>query len=446
MDEAIEVNFDGLVGLSHTYGGLPTGNMASEQNAESLAYPKQAALQGLKKMQLLMELGLCQAVLPPQSRPAISVLKNLGFSGTTAQILQQAYLKAPSILAACFSASSMWAANAATVSPSADTADSKVHLTVANLISHLHRAIEPPTTYSILKRIFNDSQYFEIHPPIAANSQLGDEGAANHNRLCADYGKPGLEIFVYGKAGFGQSLGPKIYPARQTLEASLTVARLHKLNANKMLVLQQNPDCIDAGVFHNDVISVANQNVFFYHQDAFLAPDAISKIQQSYADTLYLLPVTSRELSIKAAVESYLFNSQLVTTQAGHMVLIAPYEAKRSAAVQKVLARILAEDNPIKEVYYVDCRESMKNGGGPACLRLRVVLTQQELAIAQKSSHVFLTPARLLQLQAWIEKHYRETLKLADLCDPLLLEENQRSLDELTQILNLGSIYDFQHE
>ncbi|WP_417895004.1 N-succinylarginine dihydrolase, partial [Bacillus inaquosorum] len=90
-------------------------------------------------------------------------------------------------------------------------------------------------------------------------------------RLCRAYGEAGVELFVYGRSAFDVSQpAPKRYPARQTLEASQAIARLHGLGDESAVFIQQNPDVIDQGVFHNDVIAVGNQNVLFFHQQAFL--------------------------------------------------------------------------------------------------------------------------------------------------------------------------------
>ncbi|WP_370298967.1 N-succinylarginine dihydrolase, partial [Pontibacterium sp.] len=125
--KAFEANFDGLVGPTHNYAGLSFGNVASEKHQAEVSNPKQAAKQGLTKMKALNDLGLVQGVLAPQERPDINTLRQLGFGGSDADVLAAAAKQAPRILAACCSASSMWTANAATVSPSADTANGKVH-------------------------------------------------------------------------------------------------------------------------------------------------------------------------------------------------------------------------------------------------------------------------------------------------------------------------------
>ncbi|MDX5300279.1 MAG: N-succinylarginine dihydrolase, partial [Gammaproteobacteria bacterium] len=256
----VEANFDGLVGPTHNYAGLSWGNVASSGNADLPANPREAARQGLMKMKALADRGFLQGVLPPQERPHIPTLRRLGFAGSEARMLAVAAAD-PVLLAAVSSASCMWTANAATVSPSADTRDGRVHFTPANLNAKFHRSIEHPVTGRILQRIFADARYFAHHKALPLVSQFGDEGAANHTRLCADYAAPGVELFVYGREAFNESAPrPQRFPARQTREACESIARLHGLQEARVVYAQQHPDAIDAGVFHNDVIAVGNGN------------------------------------------------------------------------------------------------------------------------------------------------------------------------------------------
>ncbi len=442
--KAREINFDGLVGPTHHYAGLAVGNLASLENAHKTSNPKAAALQGLQKMRLLMHLGIKQAVLPPHERPHIPFLKNLGFRGTDMQILKAAYRAGVDLFSAACSASSMWVANAATVTPSADSIDNRVHITPANLISNLHRALETEENLNIFKKIFSDENYFKIHSPLISQMGFSDEGAANHNRLCKDYGATGLNLFIYGRKGFSKK--DRLlhhYIARQSDEASKAVARLHCLNLEKTIFLKQNAIAIDKGVFHNDVISVANQNVFLFHELAFdNSVELINLLQQKFTGSLCLLPVATDELSLEDAVKSYLFNSQLLTRDTGVMALIAPFECQENKKAHQILLKIIAEDNPISELHFVDCRQSMLNGGGPACLRLRVVLTESEQQAC--AAQVFLDEALYQRLVQWVERHYRDRLSIADLLDPTFLNESRVALDELTQILQLGTLYNFQ--
>lgn len=453
----IETNFDGIVGPTHNYAGLAYGNRASLAHAYQVSHPKAAAIQGLDKMHLLMQLGLSQAVLPPHERPNLPLLRSLGFTGSDAAILTKARKEAPALFYACYSSSSMWTANAATVSPSRDCLDGKLHITAANLISHFHRFMESEMTVRILSRIFKDNSKFIVHPPLLSHLSFADEGAANHNRLCLKYGEPGLEIFVYGRSGFAGSKPvatpraqpldsdePRLYPGRQTLEASKAIARNHQLDEHRTFFVKQNPRAIDKGVFHNDVISVINENVILSHELAFDGGDAFfQSIQEKISFPIYFLQVKELELSIEDAVSTYLFNSQLVTLPNDKgMVLIAPLESRDNPRAFKVIQKIIEGDNPIGSVHYVDCRESMKNGGGPACLRLRVVLTEAEKKALLPE--IFLNEAKYTTLKQWVERHYREKISGDDLLDPLLVKESQQALDELTKILNLGSIYSFQ--
>ncbi|MCH1924757.1 N-succinylarginine dihydrolase [Shewanella sp. C32] len=439
-----EANFDGLVGPTHNYAGLSFGNVASSQNASMPSNPKAAALQGLAKAKALADLGLVQGVIAPQERPDIYTLRQMGFSGTDMQVLNKVAKTAPQWLYACASASSMWTANAATVSPSADTADGKVHFTPANLIDKFHRSIESDTTGKILKAMFADTRYFKHHHALPLHTHLGDEGAANHTRLCQQYGAAGVELFVYGQSVFDQEKPkPQKYPARQTLEASQAIARLHGLDDDSCVFLQQNPLVIDQGVFHNDVIAVGNQNVLFYHQQAFFnGAEKLAELQQKLGGELHLIEVPTAQVSVKDAVQTYLFNTQIVTLPSGEMAIIAPTDCEENPAVKQYLDELLTLGTPIKQVRYFDVKQSMQNGGGPACLRLRVALNDQELAAV--NPQVLLTDEKYKKLTKWVERHYRDRLTPADLADPELLKETRTALDELTQLLKLGSIYPFQ--
>lgn len=441
----IETNFDGIPGPTHNYAGLSIGNLASQAHTNQPSNPRQAALQGLAKMKFLADLGLSQAVLPPQERPDIFALRRLGFAGSDAQILQAAG-RHPMLLAACGSASAMWAANAATVSPSADTADHRVHFTPANMPTQFHRSLEAPTTAAILKALFKDDSAFAHHEALPAVSHFGDEGGANHTRLCATYDQRALEIFVFGRQAFANQTAAVRFPARQTFEASESIARLHELNPHNVLFLQQNPLAIDAGAFHNDVVAVGNLNVLLYHAAAFADPGNAARQIRGWFEKAgcqpYLIEVPDSQVPLADAISSYLFNSQLVQLPDQTMALIAPTESRENSRARQFLDDLPARSTPIRQVHYIDVRQSMNNGGGPACLRLRVVLSERELSLT--NSAVFLTDALYDSLNAWIERHYRDRLVPADLADPKLLDESRRALDELTRLLNLGSIYPFQ--
>jgi succinylarginine dihydrolase len=441
-DDAVEINFDGIVGPTHNYAGLSPGNLASQRHVNRPSNPKQAALQGLAKMKFVADLGIRQAVLPPQDRPDVEALRRLGFGGSDAQVLERCGREAPMLLAACGSASAMWAANAATVSPSADSADGRVHFTPANLPTQFHRSLESEGTAASLEAIFADQSVFAHHPPLPAGTFFADEGAANHTRLAAAPGRRGYEMFVYGRCASDPASSAR-FPARQTREASAAIARLHGLRAADTLFIRQNPRAIDAGAFHNDVVAVGHRNVLLYHQAAFA--ESIEPVRRWFeegAAPLHKIEVSENDVPLADAIASYLFNGQLVTDGRGEMVLIAPTEARDCHSARQFLENLAAGDGPVKRVHFVDVRQSMDNGGGPACLRLRVELTQREMSLVHPG--VFLTDQIYARLQAWIEKHYRDRLLPADLADPQLLIEGRRALDELTGILGLGSLYRFQ--
>jgi succinylarginine dihydrolase len=441
LQAAFEVNFDGLVGPTHNYAGLSFGNVASQKHALSVSEPRSAALQGLAKAKFLAGLGLKQGVLPPHPRPDLRTLRRLGFTGSDAQIIEQAHRADPRLLAAVYSASSMWAANAATVSPSPDTADGQVHFTPANLVTQFHRSLEPPATAAILKAIFPDASAFAHHDPLPSAPYLGDEGAANHTRLCRSHSQRAIEIFVYGRSNTSDL--PARFPARQTIEASSAIARLHQLDLAATVFLRQSPRAIDAGAFHNDVVAVGNENILLYHAGAYEQPaPAMEQIRRALDGQLHLIEIPEERVSLKDAVETYLFNSQLVTLPDGTMSLIAPVECRERQNVADCIDELVAAENPICSVHYLDVRQSMRNGGGPACLRLRIVLTEPQLALVHPG--VMLTDSLYAALVQCISRHYRESIRPEDLADPKLLVESRDVLDELTRILDLGSLYDFQ--
>ncbi|MBL9188179.1 MAG: N-succinylarginine dihydrolase [Opitutaceae bacterium] len=453
MAAAIEINFDGLVGPTHNYAGLSHGNIASMSHRGAVANPREAALQGLAKMKRLADLGLPQAVLPPHERPSIAALQALGFRGRNdAAILRAADRQAPALLAACSSASAMWVANAATVTPSADSADGRVHLTPANLVSKFHRAIEPPQTARTLRAIFRDASRFVVHEPVPGGQAFGDEGAANHTRFAPTHAQRGLHLFTYGHRAIdaAEALAqPRRFASRQALEASQAVARGHGLDAGVVVFARQHPTAIDAGVFHNDVIAVGNENVFLCHERTFVNPRAVfAELRRRYAALhrgreLTIIVVPETRVPLADAVRSYLFNSQLVTLAPGRMALIAPTACAEIPSVAAFLADLIARGRtPLHQVHHLDLRQSMHNGGGPACLRLRVVLTPAEQAALPPG--VFLNATTYAVLADWVRNHYRDRLSPADLADPQLLLESRHALDELTQLLGLGSIYPFQ--
>ncbi|KGE04872.1 Succinylarginine dihydrolase [Pseudohaliea rubra DSM 19751] len=221
------------------------------------------------------------------------------------------------------------------------------------------------------------------------------------------------------------------------------MARAHGLDPARVVFARQNPVAIDAGAFHNDVVSVANRHVLFSHEEALADPAAVADALRAVVPAFDLVTVPAAQVSLEDAVGSYLFNSQLVDIPGRKgMTLVLPEESRENPRVLAALEAVRDGDNPIAQLEFVDVRQSMDNGGGPACLRLRVVLTAAERAAVNPA--FLLDDARYVSLCAWVDRHYRETLTPADLADPALLDESYAALDELTALLDTGPLYDFQ--
>lgn len=412
----VEINFDGIIGPSHNYAGLSPGNLAATRNSGAVSQPRAAALQGIAKMRANLALGLHQGILLPHARPDHRWLDSLATSYADAP---------PHLRAQALSASAMWAANAATVSPALDAADGRCHLSVANLVTMPHRSHEWPGTLAQLRLAFADDA-FRVHGPVPA--PFGDEGAANHMRLCADHEAPGIEVFVYGISG-----GP--FPARQHREASEAVARRHGLAPSRTLFVQQSEAAIAAGAFHNDVVAVANGRVLFAHEQAFADRDSF------YADLRRLMPeveiveVPASAVSLADAISSYLFNAQLVTLPSGETALILPTEARDTPSVWNWLQAHVAGNGPIRHLEVVDVRQSMANGGGPACLRLRVVADPATI-----DPRFLVDEAKLDRVAALVEAQWPETIAQGEIGDPALvarIETARRALLDLLEIVEL---------
>ena len=396
-----EINFDGLIGPTHNYAALSFGNLASASNAGATSRPREAALQGLAKMRFAMALGLTQGLLLPLERPNTVWLRSLGFAGTNAQVCAAAHVADPRLFAHACSASSMWTANAGTVSPAADCADGRSHISTANLSRMTHRSLEASETEAQLRIAFAHPA-FAVHAALPAS--FGDEGAANHMRLTAAHGQPGVEIFIYGEEG-GK------FPARQNRRASEAIARRH--GVARAIFAAQSQTAIDAGAFHNDVVAVANEHVLFAHEQAFADADALKSAIAAQLPEAVVIAVPASAVSLADAIGSYLFNSQLVTVADSSMALILPQEAHDCAPVKAYLDTLVAGNGPIRAVHYVQVRESMRNGGGPACLRLRVVADP-----ASVDPRFLLDAAKADHLEALITAHWPEAIGPDDLGNP----------------------------
>ena len=446
MSNYKEIDFACLPGPTHNFGALAYGNKASEANRGKPSNPQAAIQQVITKIAHLGREGVLQVVLPPHERPHVQTLRSLGFSGTDQQIIEKAHKANPMLLTQICSSSAMWSANAATVAPSCDTMDGKLHITPASMQANFHRAIEAPFAQRIFEHVFRpliEEGGAEIHQALPYYPGLGDEGAANHMRFANDHGEQGVHLFVYGKndQDTGQPV-PQKYPARQQLSASQSLARLNRLPENRVIYVQQNPDAIDAGVFHNDVISVANLTVWMLDKGTYLdTTKVISDVRAALQGNLQV--AISTNLDFETIRRTYVFNSQIVSLPNGQMMLIAAKEAQDNPATLAYIQSVIDDPtNPISKVEFFDLTQSMNNGGGPACLRLRIAMSEAERGKMQ--GRILLDQKLELELRAWADKYYPEHLEQENLRDPQTLINARTAYDELTQILQLGSIYDFQ--
>ena len=415
-DKLVEINFDGLVGPSHNYAGLSLGNIASSSHKGDTSYPRAAALQGLEKMQANRALGLAQGFFLPLPRPNDGLLQRLAVDETADAALTRA----------AWSASSMWTANAATVSPAPDTIDGKCHLTPANLITMLHRGQEWRDTAAQLKIAFADDRYFAVHDAVPGS--FGDEGAANHMRFAESHGSAGIEVFVYGRPG-GK------FPARQHEQASRAVARLNRIDPQRAVFIEQNPAAIEAGAFHNDVVAVANESVLFTHALAFADQRAAYDAIRAKFPALQVVEVPAEAVSLAEAIKTYLFNAQLLTLPDGIMALVVPEECRESAAVWSWLEGMLAGNGPIRKVIPVDVRQSMANGGGPACLRLRVVADP-----ASVDQRFMLDDAKAETIGRIVSEYWPETIQPADVGNEELAARVRNARGKLLEALDLTEL------
>lgn len=420
MSKLSEINFDGIIGPSHNYAGLSFGNLASSKNAGGVSQPRAAALQGIEKMRANLRLGLAQGFFMPQDRPNNEWLQSMATDWDNAS---------PAMRACAFSASSMWAANAATVSPAPDTADGKCHLLVANLMTMPHRSHEWTGTLRQIKVAFAHDA-FCVHTP--ALVPFGDEGAANHMRLCAGHSSAGVEVLVYGISGGA-------FPARQHYEASQYVARRNQVT--NALFVQQSDEAIAAGAFHNDVVAVANENVLFAHEHAFAEKhDFYAQLRAKLPET-EIIEVPAASVSLADAIQSYLFNAQLVTLPNGEglnnkqMALILPTEAQENPRVWGWLTSMVAGNGPIRKLIPVDVRQSMANGGGPACLRLRVVCDP-----ATVDPRFIADEAKLDMIAKIIEAYWPNHIDPADLADPNLVAQVRTARGALLKACGLQEL------
>jgi succinylarginine dihydrolase len=430
----VEAQLDRLVGPTHHFGGLGVGNVASLTHSGEVSNPRAAALQGLDKMALVGQLGVPQFVLPPQDRPRLGFLRALGFSGSERDVLRRAVEEAPQALSAAMSCSAMWTANAATVSAAEDSPRGRLTATIANLESSLHRTVEPAETAVDLAACLPPDA--EIQPPLPGGYAMRDEGAANHMRLGTGLPGSAIHLFVDGD---GQP-HPRRFIPRQTRAASRAVARLHSLASENTFFLKQHPDAIDSGAFHNDVVAMSHADLLIHHAGAFWqSEETLRSIRRRFESLhergLKYAVVTDEELSLQAAVDTYLFNSQIVSAgDAGTPpVIVCPQQVREHDAARRLVESWRDRLGWFSEVRYVDLRESMAGGGGPACLRLRVPVDRDELRRFNEAMRW--TPELDGRLRQCVTDRYPSAVTLSQLAEPEWVEEQRETARRIRSLL-----------
>jgi succinylarginine dihydrolase len=261
----------------------------------------------------------------------------------------------------------------------------------------------------------------EVVDALPSSQPLRDEGAANHMRLCGSGNNRNraVHVFVHEPASESDSLSPLRYVSRQSVVASHHVSRKLTLAEEKCVFIEQSQRAINAGVFHNDVIATSHGNLLLCHELAFTnTPQSIERMSEKYrqvvGEELICEIVTESMLPIEESVRSYLFNSQILSKSDGSFHLLCPSECGESERVRTVIEGWLAsESNPISSVETIGVQESMSNGGGPACLRLRLDVDEEQ--VSQLEPRWRFTPERHSEIARWIDNYYPARLCIDDL-------------------------------
>jgi succinylarginine dihydrolase len=135
------------------------------------------------------------------------------------------------------------------------------------------------------------------------------------------------------------------------------------------------------------------------------------------------------------AIRSYLFNSQLVTPPDGAMTLVAPTECRETPSVAAWIERHLASNGAIRRVNFVDVRQSMANGGGPACLRLRVACDPAEV-----DTRFLVDEAKLDRLAGLVAARWPEEIVSSEIQSAALIADIERARLSLLDLLGLSEL------
>jgi len=423
----LQLNISELPGPTFMYSGLSADNVASLNNKHLAANPLKFALLSLQRMRLLLEEGVHQVIFPPHRRPDLQALGYCGFTGDMGHMIGSADKFSRGYLESLLAASSVWTANAATVTPSADSEDGKVHITTANLNSHFHRSIEASQTHAKLARVFADDNFFALHQALPSHNRFSDEGAANHMRFHVEGENRGLNVFVYGN----DPDNPGYMQGRQSLWASKAICQLHALSSTQVWLQKQSKEAISRGIFHNDIISMNSHDLLVFHQQAYENHESL--IEKLTALGICCVEIKAEEFSLEHALKTYFFNSEFIKGKDGSQVLVMSEKCQHDAKVHAQLERIQTAYNKEIKTIYVDLDDSLKNGGGPACLRLRVQLNQEQFSAIP--SKFLLTQNKLNALQEVVTRFYRESLSYEDVFTETFQLSLQPVYSRLEQVL-----------
>jgi succinylarginine dihydrolase len=180
-------------------------------------------------------------------------------------------------------------------------------------------------------------------------------------------------------------------------------------------------------------VAVANEQLLFTHEQAFADKDAFYADLRAALPCVDIIEVPASAVSLSDAIKSYLFNAQLVTLPDGGMALILPTEARDTPSVWTWLEQMIASNGPIRQLVPVDVRQSMANGGGPACLRLRVVADPADI-----DPRFLVDEAELDGIATIVSQYWPESIAPQDLSDTRLIARIEQSWLTLVDHLQLS--------
>ena len=99
------------------------------------------------------------------------------------------------------------------------------------------------------------------------------------------------------------------------------------------------------------------------------------------------------------------------------------------------IERHIAGNGPIRRVEIVDVRQSMANGGGPACLRLRVVADPATI-----DPRLLVDDARLDRMADVVRRHWPAEIANDDLQAPALVRDIEAARNALLKELDLSEL------